>query len=304
MNEFLIEKMKMSDNLNAYSAMSGVVILWAISWPLGRVVATGGLGANPIFAAFLRYLIAIPFLFLFMKIFGNNLAYPKKYTKAMIIFGVLHVTLYNFFFLSSLRYTSSSDAVLILNAAIAVMSAVLASIVYDDEKLNRKRIFGLGITMIGVLIVFIASPNTDVENPLLGNMIILLAALVWSIYTVYSRDYYEEIKPLPFQFWTTIWGWLFLGIFAIFEVIIINDFSIDITTYGALLYLGVFGAAIPNTLFSKSINHIGPTRTSIIINLIPLMSIFASIILIGEEFSISYLYSFFLMMIGIYFVNK
>ncbi len=165
------------------------------------------------------------------------------------------------FFLSSLRYTSSSDAVLILNAAIAVISAVLASIVYDDEKLNRKRIFGLGITMVGVLIVFIASPNTDVENPLLGNLIILLAALVWSIYTVYSRDYYEEIKPLPFQFWTTIWGWLFLGIFAIFEVIIINDFSIDITTYGALLYLGVFGAAIPNTLFSKSINHIGPTRT-------------------------------------------
>ncbi len=33
----------MSDNLNAYSAMSGVVFLWAISWPLGRIVATGGL---------------------------------------------------------------------------------------------------------------------------------------------------------------------------------------------------------------------------------------------------------------------
>jgi drug/metabolite transporter (DMT)-like permease len=287
----------------AQAEMIGVIFLWGVSWPMGRAVATSGIGAASFYSAFLRYSIAIPFLYIFARMMHKSVQLPRAWIKELVIFGLLHVTIYNFLFLSSLRFTSSSDAVLILNSSISVLSALGASLVYADEKLTTTRIAGIFLTLIGVAIVFISSPNDDVANRVLGNVIILFAALAWSIYTVYSRPIYKEVPPLQFQLWSTIFGWIALGLIAIVELSVVTIQPIEISVTGALIYLGLFGAAIPNTLFSVSIDKIGPSRTTILVNFIPLISIISAVLLLGEVFSYMYLIAFAIMFAGVYLVN-
>ncbi|MCE7733691.1 MAG: DMT family transporter [Candidatus Heimdallarchaeota archaeon] len=288
----------------AYGAMFLVVLLWGLSWPFGRKVATEELGKVPFTAAFIRFSFALPVLFVAVKLIDGEIKLPRGYLRKIAILGVFQISIYNFFFLSGLRFTSGSDAVLIINAGITTISIFLASKVYDDEKFTTQRLVGVVIAVLGVSIVFFLAPDQNVTNRLLGNLLIFGASISWSIYTVYSRPIYEKIPPLTFQLWATFFGWLLLGLVSIIEQTRNPTSFVSFGSLWRLAYLGIFAAALANTLFSLSVKHIGPSRTSVFVNLAPLFGVLFSVLLIDEVFSIWYIVSFGVIFTGIYVVNK
>lgn len=104
------------------------------------------------------------------------------------------------FFLVGLRYISRSDAVLIINGAITVITAFVASRLNQDERLDKYRIIRVTLAILGVFLIFLFSPNKSVENRFLGNFLIMMAALAFGIYTVFSRPIYKEISLLNCKF--------------------------------------------------------------------------------------------------------
>lgn len=288
----------------AYVAMFLVVLLWGLSWPFGRKVATEELGPVPFTAAFIRFSFALPILFIAVRLIDGEIKIPRGSLRKIGILGVFQISVYNFFFLSGLRYTSGSDAVLIINAGITSISVFFASRVYVEEKITLQRFIGVAIAIFGVLIVFFLAPDQDVTNRLLGNLLIFGAAVSWSVYTVYSKPIYEKIPPLTFQLWATIFGWILLGLLAGIEQTRNPTSSVSFGSTWRLAYLGIFAAAIANTLYSLSVKHIGPSRTSVFVNLAPLFGILFSVLLIDEVFSIWYLVSFGIIFSGIFIVNR
>ena len=197
--------------------------------------------------------------------------------------------------------TSASDAVLII-ATMPTLTAIISALLYKDERLTIQRVLGLGIALAGISIVFLLSPNTDVQNRIFGDFIIFLAAMTWATFTALSRPLYKEIKPLTFNAWTSLYGWIALGFLALLEQP--WDVRPSRTAFAILFYLGVFAAALANTIYSFSIKRIGPSKTAIFVNLVPVLGILSSILWIGEKFSIWYLVSFSIIIIGIRIVTK
>lgn len=288
----------------AYGAMFLVVVLWGLSWPFGRKVATEELGSVPFTAAFIRFSFALPLLFIAVRLIDGELTIPRGFITRIAILGVFQISIYNFFFLSGLRYTSGSDAVLIINAGITSISIFLASKIYKDEQITIRRFIGVIIAIFGVSIIFFLAPDQNVSNRLLGNLLIIGASISWSVYTVYSRPIYKKIPPLTFQLWATIFGWVLLGLLSGLEQIRTPTSSITFGSLWRLAYLGIFAAAFANTLYSISVKHIGPSRTSVFVNLAPLFGILFSVLLLEEVFSIWYLVSFGIIFTGIFIVNK
>lgn len=284
--------------------MFGIVAFWGVSWPIGREIATAELGPYPFTAAFIRFTFALPILYILAKLVDKDLKIPRAYLPKIAILGLLQISIYNLFFLSGLRYTSSSDAVLIINGGITIITAVVSARLYVDETITLQKVFGISLSIVGVVIIFLLSPNQDVENRLLGNILILGAALTWSLYTAFSKPIYRDIQALTFQLYATIFGWLFLGVFTLFEQI--NNPSETITSGSVyrLLYLGIFAAAIANTLFSLGVKYLGPIKTSIFINFVPLAGVISSVLLLNETFSLWYILVFALIFLGVYIVNR
>ncbi|MHA2169252.1 MAG: DMT family transporter [Candidatus Kariarchaeaceae archaeon] len=298
-----LSSIKMKTYLS-YFAMVCVIILWGSSWPVTRYVSTNELGPYPFTGAFIRITFAIPFLFLSAKIIDRKIVFPKNLIKQIAILGFFQVALHNFFFLSGLRFTSGSDGVLVINAGIAVIAPFLAHFIYHDEKLNALKTLGISISLVGVFLIFNASPNVDVENRYLGNFLILGASVSWSIYTVFSKTILKEVPPLTYQFWSSIFGWLILGFFMIAEQTNDRSPSISLATFWRLAYLGIFAAAIAYSLYNLSIKHLGPTRTAVMVNFAPLFGVLFSVVFAEESFSIVYPIAFVIIFSGIYFVNK
>lgn len=129
----------------AYVAMFLVAILWGLSWPSGRIIATSELGPVPFTSAFIRFGLAIPFLLLAVKVLEKpqSIKLPKNMIKPVMILGIMQVSLHNFLLLTSLRYTSGSDGVLIINGGITVFTVLLAPLVYSDEKITANKLIGM-----------------------------------------------------------------------------------------------------------------------------------------------------------------
>ncbi|MDH5403408.1 MAG: DMT family transporter [Candidatus Heimdallarchaeota archaeon] len=282
-----------------FVSMLLVALFWGLSWPAGRVVA---LYIQPNIAAFLRVTIALPLFFLAAYFIEGNIKIPKEFHKQLFFLGLLQVTLYSTLFLVGLRYTSGSDASLVI-ATNPAITAFIASRKYEDEKLTTNKILGLLVSLGGVVIVVLFSPNTQVETRYLGNSIILFAAICWAFFTVFSRPILQKIKPIVFTAWIMFYGWIFLFIIAIIIGIEIPPLS-EVAVIGSLLYMAIFAMVIAYILFNKSVGKIGPSKTAIFVNLVPIIGVTSSVLILRENFSLWYIVSLIMIFTGIYVVNS
>jgi drug/metabolite transporter (DMT)-like permease len=216
------------------------------------------------------------------------------------------VTLYTTLFLEGVKWTSASDATLIF-AMTPTLTVLIANFAIPNEKINQNKILGLIAAFIGVLIIFFQSPNTSVENRLYGNLLILISALVIAIYTVYSKPVFKKINVIDFSTWIMVYGWFFLLILAAFQTPEYFNIgfitSIDSKVILSIVYLAVF-IVYATIVLSYGVKRIGPSRSAIFMNLIPVFGVISSIIIIHEKFSLWYIPAFGLIMIGVYRVNK
>ena len=98
-------------DIPVYLFLISVVMFWGASWPAGSIISES---VPPLTAAFIRYTISLPFFFLFAFIIDKNIRVDRKMHLKIIPLGIMQVSLYNIFFLTGLKYTGPSDAVLII----------------------------------------------------------------------------------------------------------------------------------------------------------------------------------------------
>jgi len=284
----------------SYVGMILTVIFWGLSWPVGKIIATNFHGAS-LTAAFIRFTFAFPALAVIVFLKEKSVSVPKELHLKLIILGLLQVTLYNFLYLTGLIFTSSSDASLIISLN-PTITAVISSQLYSDERLTTNRLLGLVVAFSGVTLIFFLSPNASGGNHILGDFIIFGGAFVWAIATSFSRPIFKQITPLRYQFWVTLYGWIALGLLSLFEKP--WEVSVSGESWLALIYLGLFAAATANVLFSTGVKNLGPTKTSVFVNFVPLLGVIFSILILSENFSAVYVVAFLLITAGVTLVNR
>lgn len=290
----------------SYISMIFVAIFWGLNWPFARMVSTAELGPVPFTSTFIRFGIGIPFLYLAVKIIDkpDSIMISSYHIKPVLGLGILQIIVHNFLFFSAMRYTSGSDGVLIINAGITTFTILIAPFVYKEERITLNKVMGMVISIIGLVIIFILSPDQEVSNRLLGNFLVMLTALNWSIYTILSKKYLQELQPLIFQFWATIFGWLMLIPIVIIEQLLNPVQQISGHTLFNLAYMGIFAAAAAYSLYNISTKYIGPSRTSIFINLTPFFGVIFSVLLLDEKFSYWYIIAFAVIISGIFVAER
>jgi drug/metabolite transporter (DMT)-like permease len=289
----------------SYMALFSVTMIWGGSWPIGRVIAQN---LSPLLAASIRYTIALPFFILFAWIAERNLKLgSRKMHLKVAILGIFQVSLYNFFYFSGVRFTSASDATLIISLT-PTLTALIASKVHIDEKLNLAKILGLMLALSGVVLIILQSPNTNVEDRFLGNFYIFMASLTWALFTVFSKPVLKEVKAMVFTAWGTIYGWIVLVVLALFvdfEYLTADTFvDLEMNVFLGLIYLAILAGAAGNIIFNSTIKKIGSSNTAIFVNFVPVFGITFSVLFLGELFSLWYLVSFVLIFTGVTIVNR
>jgi drug/metabolite transporter (DMT)-like permease len=304
-------------NYKSEKFIYGILFLFSMfagaTWPAGKIVAQN---LSPIGAAFYRYSVALP-IFVTISLLnrkthsdsfwnGKNNDETLNLHFRLALLGFLGVTLYTTLFLEGVKRTSASDATLIF-AMTPTLTVLIANFVIPDDKISKNKVLGLIFAISGVGVIFLQSPNTDVPNRMLGNLLILVSALVMAVHTVFSKPIFKNINVIDFSTWIMFYGWIFLLIPTLIQnpEYMVFSFILDIKLKVAIsiIYLALF-IVYATVVFAYGVKRIGPTRTAIFMNLIPVFGVLSSILILSEAFSLWYLPAFSLIMFGVYQVNK
>jgi drug/metabolite transporter (DMT)-like permease len=220
-------------------------------------------------------------LIIYLK--GENIKLPKSEIPHVIILSLLGMVGYHIFFFTALKYTSSVNTSLIA-ASNPIMTTVLASI-FLRERVTIKSAFGIIISFIGVAVIVTNGSYEVLKNMdfNIGDLYMLIAVLSFSFYFILLKNIVNRIPPMKL----TAYVFLFCVIMLFPAMIMENPAtyigSVTYRGWGSLIYMSIFASVIAYLLQQVSVKRIGPSKTSLYINLIPLFSMIMAYFILGEK---------------------
>ncbi|HNY38569.1 MAG TPA: DMT family transporter, partial [Petrotogaceae bacterium] len=251
------------------------VIFWGVSFVATKVVVDA---IDPVIAAFIRFNIAWVVMFVFIRKFNK---YSKKDLFYLFVASFFGVTAYFLFENSGLMYTTPTNASLIISATPLVY--LLVSDIMKKKLSGRIRYVGTAVAFGGVAILVMNGRFFLRLNPL-GDLLMFGAVVSWVIYTIaeeklhhldnkiVSRDinFLGALFFIPFLFFSehklTVWG----------------KEEIGFQTVTGLIYLGVFCSALGYIFWNKAIRDCGAKTTTNGIYFIPVVTVIADAVILGN----------------------
>jgi len=289
-----------------YILMFFVAFFWGLAWPVGRILATDLLN-YPFSVMFLRYVFAVPVLFGWLWFKEGNVIPLKRDYSYLLLLASTSVFLYQVGYMYGMQKTAASDASLIIGfnpVSVSILSVFILS-----HNLTRNGILGIFLSFIGVLLIFLASPNLDIEfyDRIVGNAYIMFGAFAYAIYVVSMRRYvlltqHKPLSSLATISWASLVGCILFVPFVILEAPWERIWNIQ--EWLLIAYLGVLSTALCYVFFAMGIETIGANKAASFINVVPIFGILSSWIWIGENLGFVQIISFVLIYYGVKLVNQ
>jgi drug/metabolite transporter (DMT)-like permease len=202
----------------------------------------------------------------------------KKRILFLIVSSIIGVSTYNTLIYYG-AHTSTPMNLSLIGATSPFTTFMLAAI-FLKEKLSWQKILGLCICFTGVLIL-LSKGNINIMAGLSitkGDAWMMLASVLWAVYTILLRIRPQEISLMAFQTTTFILGALFLLPAYLIEERYVGSFSLLANANNlivfAIIYTAIGASIIAFFSWSKVVQLVGPSKAILFLNLIP---IFASV---------------------------
>ena len=304
-----------------YLLMIITSVIWGGTWPLGRWLVSedvGGATIPPFMIAVIRYFLAVICFFLILRIKEGTLnwQFAKKNWKILALMGLLSVTIYQAGYLIGELLTSASDASIMV-ATNAVWVVIISSSFLKTERFAWRKMLGSLLAFSAVFIVVGFSPNVNVANRILGDIMILLGALAYATYTVISRFFINKTRDdaesfQPSSVWIMTWVSLFGFLLTTPIALIISpEFLIPVSyltipprVWIGISYLAFISTVGAYTFYLEGVKRLNASRAAIFQALVPLFGVLFSAIFLHELFDVFvYPFALLLVIVGIILVN-
>ena len=278
-----------------------LLTLTSIFWAFNTVAGRAAVGeVSPLLIVSVRWF----FVSIILSILCRNQLIEtwrilNKKIKWLIFMGLFGFTGFN-----SAYYVAAHDTIAInLGLVQGTMPAFIIIIawIWLKDKINFTQFLGVLITFIAVLIVVCSGNfNALIELELnSGDIVMIFACTLYAIYAVGLRKK-PKISALPLL---TFFAYVaFLGSLPglIYETLS-NELILPglkgITILGVII---IFPSFLAQIFFMKGVEKIGPSRSGLYTNLVPVFSSLLAVFFLGEEFQFFHLLSLIMIFTGIY----
>ena len=278
-----------------------LLTLTSIFWAFNTVAGRAAVGeVSPLLIVSVRwFFVSIILSILCRNQLIETWSILNKKIKWLIFMGLFGFTGFN-----SAYYVAAHDTIAInLGLVQGTMPAFIIIIawIWLKDKINFTQFLGVLITFIAVLIVVCSGNfNALIELELnSGDIVMIFACTLYAIYAVGLRKK-PKISALPLL---TFFAYIaFLGSLPglIYET---YSNQLILPAQKGFIILGViiiFPSFLAQIFFMKGVEKIGPSRSGLYTNLVPVFSSLLAVFFLGEEFQFFHLLSLIMIFTGIY----
>lgn len=289
--------------------VSLILILLCASWGIQYVaVKITNTGISPVLQGGLRSAFAAVLLIAWM-LYKKEPFFEKDRS---LVPGLLLGLLFSFEFILvylGISYTNASRAAIFLYTS-PFFVVIGAQFFLPNEKMRPLQIIGLICAFFGVVVAFSESlfgqsiGSTDATNMLLGDLFILIGAVLWGASTVLIKAS-SLAKTRPSK--TLLYQLVISGLLLPLTSVIIGEAGITklspliITTF---LYQVIWIAFITFLIWFWLIRHNPASLIASFTFLTPVFGVLAGVLLLNEAMTVQLVIALVLVGIGIYLVNR
>ena len=281
-----------------------MALIWGGTFVAGRQLA---MDTPPMLSASLRFLLAAVALYLFLPNKRVWQRFPKRHVLRLILMGACGIYAYNLCFFYGFQWISASRGSLIV--ALNPAAIGLVSFVFLHERLKPVQWFGIGLSILGVVMVILAKDDQALATSgesWLGDVLLLGCVASWAAYSLIGKPVIEEIGARLAVFHSLWIGALLLTITASLmgDLTLQSLQGLDKSEWLSLIFLGVFGSAIAYVWYYRGIELVGATQAGSFISLVPVFGVILGVLLLNEAVTPLTLGGGALAVFGVYLCNR
>jgi drug/metabolite transporter (DMT)-like permease len=285
-----------------YVRLAMVPAIWGGTFMAGRVLA---LALPPTVGALLRFVVAcLALLVTAFALEGGLPRLDRRQLMATLALGATGVLAYNLLFLGALSRLPASRTSLIvaLNPAVTIAAA---SFLFG-ERLSPWRWTGVALSLIGVWIVVTRGQPLAAAGEALGagEWMMFGAICAWAAYTLIGRSVLAGLTPLAATTWAALFGTAMLLVVAAPDLGQVERSAITPGVLAAVAYLGLLGTGLAFVWYYRALQVLGPSRTVIFNNLVPVFGAGFGVGLLGEPLTASMLLGGAIALTGVMMVTR
>jgi len=248
----------------------------------------------------LRFLLSSVMIFVFCILTKRSLKLKKAEIQKVAILGFIQTTIQYIFFYIGLSNTSGTKGS-ILTATSTFFSVILAHFFYSEDKLTIRKVIGVILGFLGVVIVNISGSSIQGGFLFIGEGFVIISSLMGAIAGIYTKKIAKDINTFAIAGYQLFIGSLLLVVTGFLGGG--QGISITIENYSLLIYLSFISAGA-FSLWTILLKYNGVGKVSIYKFTIPLFGVILSYIFLGERLlGSSVLLSIILVSISIIMIN-
>lgn len=265
----------------AHGAAMLTVFIWGTTFISTKLLLTD---FYPIEILLLRFSIGLLALLL---------AYPKRLKETTLkqeltfaAAGLCGVTLYYLLENIALTDTTASNVGVILSA-LPFFTAILSRLFLPSkEKLSGSFFIGFAAAMTGIVLLSFGGERIELRP--IGDLLALGAGLVWAAYSLLTK----RIGGFGFPVVQTTRRVFAYGIAFMLPMLLFFPTRADLSRFANpvhwlnLLFLGLGASALCFVTWGFAVNRLGAVKTSVYIYTVPMITVVASILVLGERMTV------------------
>lgn len=272
-----------ADVRRATLQMLAVALIWGAFWVSGKwAVAEAG----PMAVASLRFWFASVGFVILYRVREQRTAPRLTRQDWLLAFalGATGVAGYNALCFLGLHYAPASDGAMLTPSLNPVLTGLVAAWLLN-ETLTRNRLIGQGLAIAGVALIF-AGPILTAQatgDRGLGDVLFILAAVVWSAYTLLGKVAVGRFTPLTSSMYASVFGALLLLPFSWRELAAVNWGGLTWQFWANMGFISLISTVAAFLMWNDAIARVGASRTATFNLLVPIFGVVCSALLLGER---------------------
>ena len=252
--------------------LMGTFLCWGSLYVVSKIALKT---VPPVTLLALRYIVAIPVLFMILKLRGKLKRMTREDVMTAAAIGVIgYFMSFCLQMLGISRLTGSISS--LLGAMNPIFIPILASF-YLKEKLTWEKVLCVAVSMVGVVLIVGVNGKVDV----LGALLMLVSVFLWSSASVIIRRVSGKYDPMQIAMLGMAFGLPLTGAWAIAELQT-AAFSLPLQSLLAVLFMGIVGTAVAHTLWNTSLSLMDASFCSMFYPMQPLVASVLGVLILGE----------------------
>ena len=278
-----------------------MVLIWGINF---AVVKAALVEMTPLSFNSIRFLLASTLTLLLLRLIEGSVGFARGDRWRLLGLGLIGNTCYQLLFINGIDRTTAGNSALLLATTPIFVSLISAA--FGVEQVGKLAWVGVFFSFAGILMVIVGSGKelSLARETIIGDVLTLTGAGVWSIYTVLSKPMLARYSALKLTALAMAAGTPFIVLFSIPQLLAQDWAAVSWRGWLGLFFSGSMAITLAYIIWNSGVSKIGGARTAVYSNLSPVIATVFAWLTLGEAITAFMVVGAAMIFLGIYLTRK